>query len=229
MDNHTENSPAQQYPNAKVIGSDLSPIQPELYASPPFSHPQSNPCSVPANLTFEIDDMEDEWIWSNPFSYIHGRMMALAFHDPQAVFAKAFAALEPGGYFEMQEGLPLRSIDGSSTGTTLQKIVDLIVLAGSKKGADFNAAEKYKQMFEAVGFEDVKEAVFEWPLGTWAKSEYHKRIGAWFHRDMKMGMEGFAMMALTKILGMKKEEVDELVKGAKEDMDNKNIHSYQPL
>jgi len=44
-----------------------------------------------------------------------------------------------------------------------------------------------------------------------------------------MGMEGFAMMALTKILGMKKEEVDELVKGAKEDMDNKNIHSYQPL
>jgi hypothetical protein len=46
---------------------------------------------------------------------------------------------------------------------------------------------------------------------------------------MMMGMEGFATMALTRILGMKKEEVDELVVGAKEDMMNKDIHSYQPL
>jgi hypothetical protein len=173
--------------------------------------------------------MDDEWIWPNPFSYIHGRLMALAFGDPQAVFAKAFAALEPGGYFEMQEGIPLRSIDGSTTGTTLQKVYDLIITAGTKRGADLNAGERYKQMFEAVGFEDVKEVVFEWPIGTWAKSEYHKRIGAWFQRDMMMGIEGFATMALTRILGMEKETVDELVVGAKEDMMNRDIHSYQPL
>jgi hypothetical protein len=173
--------------------------------------------------------MDDEWLWPNPFSYVHGHLMALSFMDPQAVFAKAYAALEPGGYFEMQEGAPLRSIDGSTKGTTLQRIFDLIVEAAAKRGADLNSGERYKKMFEAVGFENVQEVVFEWPIGTWAKSEYHKRIGGWFQKDMTMGIEGFAMMALTKILGMKKEEVDEMIVGAKEDMNNKSIHGYQPL
>jgi SAM-dependent methyltransferase len=49
---------ADMYPTAAVIGTDLSPIQPRM---------------VPPNLTFEVDDCCDEWMYREPFDYIHVR------------------------------------------------------------------------------------------------------------------------------------------------------------
>lgn len=37
--------------------------------------------SVPPNLKFEIDDLEEDWTWSRPFSYIHSRVMTGAVND----------------------------------------------------------------------------------------------------------------------------------------------------
>ncbi|KAG6154980.1 hypothetical protein E4U51_008586, partial [Claviceps purpurea] len=50
---------ADQFPNASVIGTDLSPCQPQW---------------VPPNLCFEIDDATLDWTWSaNHFDFIHIR------------------------------------------------------------------------------------------------------------------------------------------------------------
>ena len=50
---------ADQYPSATVIGTDLSPIQPEW---------------VPPNCHFEIDDVSLDWTFpSNHFDFIHIR------------------------------------------------------------------------------------------------------------------------------------------------------------
>jgi hypothetical protein len=46
---------AIQHPGSEVIGTDLSPIQPEY---------------VPPNCRFEIDDIEDEWMFSTKFDYV---------------------------------------------------------------------------------------------------------------------------------------------------------------
>jgi hypothetical protein len=173
--------------------------------------------------------MDDSWNYPHQFSYIHGRLLALAFLNPLSVFHKVYATLEPGGYFEMQDGCSLRSIDSTVSGTTLEKLYNLIVLAAAKRGTNVDSAEKYKQMMPDVGFEDVVEQRFEWPIGTWAKGSHYKKIGAWFREDLSMGLEGFATVALTRVLGVKKEEVDELIKGAKEDIENQDIHRYQPL
>ncbi|KAF4345853.1 hypothetical protein FBEOM_180 [Fusarium beomiforme] len=35
----------------------------------------SNSSSVPPNVKFEIDDIDEEWTYSLPFDYIHSRMM----------------------------------------------------------------------------------------------------------------------------------------------------------
>jgi cyclopropane fatty-acyl-phospholipid synthase-like methyltransferase len=52
---------ADLYPEAKVIGVDLSPIQPEW---------------VPTNVKFEIDDIEDNWTWPpDHFDVIYSRFM----------------------------------------------------------------------------------------------------------------------------------------------------------
>lgn len=52
---------ADAFPNTAVIGTDLSPIQPDT--SPP-------------NLSFEIDDCCSEWVYpKNYFDYIHIRAL----------------------------------------------------------------------------------------------------------------------------------------------------------
>lgn len=177
-----------------------------------------------------MDDVDDDWLYTHSFDYIHGRLMVFGFSDPLAVFRKAFNALSPGGYFEMQDLCsPIRSFDNSLDGSAMVRCSNLLIEACQKRGIDLTVPKKYKEMMQSVGFVDVKEVVVEWPVGTWAKSEYHKRIGAWFKKDMEVGAEGIIMGIFTRLLGMSKEEVAVIVEDVKKDMNNKSIHAYEPL
>ena len=84
-------------------------------------------------------------------------------------------------------------------------------------------------MMEEVAFMDVKEVRLEWPLGTWAKSAYHKRIGARFQRDLSMAVEGIALGLFVRGLGMKREEADQLVNDLRKDVEDRRLHEYQAL
>lgn len=53
---------ADAHPAVQVIGTDLSPIQPS---------------SVPLNCSFIIENIEDEWLFREPFDYIHSRTLLL--------------------------------------------------------------------------------------------------------------------------------------------------------
>jgi hypothetical protein len=46
--------------------------------------------SVSPNLTFEIDDIEDEWTYSKPFDYIHSRFMTSCVADWTEFLTKCF-------------------------------------------------------------------------------------------------------------------------------------------
>lgn len=46
--------------------------------------------SVPPNLKFEIDDLEEDWTWSRPFSYIHSRVMTGAVNDWDVYLRKIY-------------------------------------------------------------------------------------------------------------------------------------------
>jgi hypothetical protein len=74
---------------------------------------------VPPNYRFEVDDVEDGWRYEHKFDHIHGRFLVLCFKDSAAVFKKAFDALSPGGYFEMQDSQTMTCIDSSGDGTQL--------------------------------------------------------------------------------------------------------------
>jgi hypothetical protein len=65
------------YPSARVIGNDLSPIQPGFVAP---------------NAEFVIEDFEEEWEYSeNKFDFIHGRTLTGAVKDWPGLFKKAHA------------------------------------------------------------------------------------------------------------------------------------------
>lgn len=104
---------ADQNPESDVLGTDLSPIQPEY---------------VPANCRFEVDDVEDEWIHSNKFDYIHGRYMCAFLSDFPKLFRNIYDNLAPGGWVEFMETLIyFQSQDGTLEGTALQRWNRLII------------------------------------------------------------------------------------------------------
>lgn len=156
--------------------------------------------------------------------------VAFALKSTQTLFQKAFASLIPGGYLEMQDPAPpIRAFDSTLDNSALLRAASLLLTATKKAGIDITAPQRYKTMMESAGFVDVKEVVVDWPIGTWAKGEYHKKIGAWFRRDMKVGVEGILMGLCTRVLGMRREEVLDLVGELKKEMGDPGMHAFQPL
>jgi hypothetical protein len=130
---------------------------------PPTQHfpNHTNIPSVPPNYHFEIDDVEDEWVYNYTFDFIHGRALFTCFVSPLRVFRSAYAQLNPGGYFEMQDPFfKAHSIDSTLAGTSFESWNSWIVASAAKMGRDWHCTLKYKAWFEEAGFVDVVEKVF---------------------------------------------------------------------
>ena len=68
---------AEEYPNARVYGWDLNPIQPTW---------------VPPNLEFILDDMEEDWSWEeSPYDFIHTADTILAIKDWDRLLGQVLA------------------------------------------------------------------------------------------------------------------------------------------
>ncbi|KAH7625167.1 S-adenosyl-L-methionine-dependent methyltransferase [Sordaria sp. MPI-SDFR-AT-0083] len=77
---------ADDFPNAEVIGTDITPIQPSW---------------VPPNVKFELEDCNQEWTWAdNTFDFINMRMLIGVVQDWHALFRQAYRTCKPGGYVE---------------------------------------------------------------------------------------------------------------------------------
>lgn len=67
---------ADAYPSAMVIGTDLSPIQ---------------PCFIPPNLKFELDDAQLEWTYGeNSFDFVHIRCLMGGIIDWAKLYSEVF-------------------------------------------------------------------------------------------------------------------------------------------
>ena len=75
---------------------------------------------------------------------------------------------------------------------------------------------------------DIVEESFQWPFNTWPKGKYYKTLGLSYNKDMQEGIEGMTMAVFTMAYGMK-EEVQEMIKLVRKDVDDKKIHAYLPM
>ncbi|KAF2246213.1 S-adenosyl-L-methionine-dependent methyltransferase [Trematosphaeria pertusa] len=179
---------AEQHPTARVIGTDLSPIQPSY---------------VPINCAFEIHDAEDAWNFSRPFDYIHGRALLSCFVSPRSILQKAYDALAPGGYLELQDGLfPFLFLDPQPpAGHPLRVFLDNALEASRRSGRAWDNAQHYRRWMVEIGFEAVEEKRFSWPCGPWAKGDRMKKLGAGFLEDLTHAVEPICMKLFVKVLG----------------------------
>jgi SAM-dependent methyltransferase len=206
---------ASNFPSADVIGIDLSPIQPAF---------------VPPNCRFEVDDAEDEWIYSHKFDYIHGRMLGSCFNSHVKVFESAFQFLRPGGWFEMQDfAFPFRCVDDTMKGTKFERWLESIQAGCRKLGKDLGRAPIYDQYMRDIGFVDVQQKLVAWPIGSWPKDDRMKMLGAWCKEDVLSGLQGWSMAILTRGLGMTSEEVEILLMETRQAINSKKLHCYIPM
>ncbi|KAH1415787.1 hypothetical protein KXX16_008907 [Aspergillus fumigatus] len=205
---------ADRHPSARVIGTDLSPIQPHL---------------VPPNVQFEVDDCCDEWTYSvNSFDFIHVRGLYGCIADWTLFYKEALRHLKPGAYLEQAEqSVVPKSEDGSTAGTVFEQWGEVSLQAGDAFGKTLRIIDEAKEMMIAAGFVDVVERRFKVPIGSWAKDPRLKELGLYNRLQWEEGIEGWTMMLLTKFLGWSREEVDLYLMEMRQALRNPKIHAYQ--
>jgi len=139
---------AEEFPEAMVIGTDLSPIQPAW---------------VPPNCTFYVDDAEAQWTFppEEHFDFIHGRQLAGGIAHWANFYNQVYRNLNPGGWLEMQEHAAWITSDDNSIQRApwTREWCEQMDVASIKFGKRLNVAHMHKQWLEEAGFEDVHEYV----------------------------------------------------------------------
>lgn len=207
---------ADRYPAAKVIGTDLSPVQP-VY--------------VPPNCHFYVDDATKDWNFDAPFDFIHGRMLVVGIKDWRALFQQCFNNLTPGGFVEFQDlKFPMRSDDGSARPDSPAIQWSTYMIEGATKlGIDLSALDKFPRWLSEVGFEDVRVEQYAWPIGQWPKDRHEKEKGLWMLQNIQEGVQGFSMGIFTRGLGWRSEEVEVFLSSVRRAFNDRKSHVYLPI
>ncbi|KAI5460977.1 S-adenosyl-L-methionine-dependent methyltransferase [Mariannaea sp. PMI_226] len=204
---------ADEHPETEVIGVDLSPTQPAF---------------VPPNVRFEIDDVDEEWTYSQPFDYIHSRMMNVSIKNWSEYLRKIFENLAPGGYAELQDvDIFLKSDDNTLTNDhALRKWCDFLAEAAQVHGTPFIDTNRLSHLMADVGFVDIEETPFKWPTNCWPKEKRYKELGEWSNVNTDNLLEGLSMALFTRCLGWTPEEVSLFLVDVRKDLNNPKIHAY---
>lgn len=181
---------AETFPEAEVVGTDLSPIQPTW---------------VPPNCIFEVDDVTLDWTFrKDSFDFIHSREMFGSIADWEEYFRQCYLHLKPGGYVEaLERGVKPVSDDGTVGPDHFWTLWGNTVLSvGETWGKGFNAWEIMKEKMEAAGFVDVVQVPMKWPIGPWMADRHMKELGMWNALRLDTGLEGYVMRLFTMTGGV---------------------------
>jgi hypothetical protein len=186
-----------EFPEAEVQGTDLSPIQPS---------------SVPENVRFFIDDAtEDDWaVPAAHFDYIHTRVLLGCFEDFREIIKKGFYYTKPGGHMESQEIMSTPYCDDGTMPS------DWPFLEWTKFGDDaameagrpMRIANKLKKWYIQAGFVDVQEKVFKLPMNPWPRDKHLKALGRMSEDNWHAGLGAFSMGHFSRVLNWSKTEIE---------------------
>ncbi|OAA58024.1 methyltransferase domain-containing protein [Niveomyces insectorum RCEF 264] len=211
---------ADQFPDAMVTGTDVSPIQPTW---------------VPPNVEFEIDDCTSDWTFAeNEFDFVHIRYMGGCIPDWYGFFRQAYNVLAPGGYLESHEGSPnVYSDDGTlPPDSAIAQWGPLFVTGGKLLGRSFTVVDDgtQRKAMEAAGFVDVAEKLVKVPSGSWPADPRLKEIGLYAQHAVESDVEGFILF-FTKVQQWSREQVEVYIAHLRKELRSlkHHVHYYQKL
>ncbi|KAH7124760.1 S-adenosyl-L-methionine-dependent methyltransferase [Dactylonectria macrodidyma] len=212
---------ADEHPECQVTGIDLSPIQ------PPF---------VPPNVSFYVDDLEDDWTFSTKFDFIFSRFMTGSIRNWPRYLKQCYEFLEPGGTLELVDIIyPLISDDGTLKEEHPARKWSVLLQEGFAAGGHpLTTALYYKDWLKDAGFVDVVEVKEKWPVNAWARNPKYKQVGMWVYENSMQVLEPLSLAIFTRPkgeggLGWSLEELQVLLAGVRKDFKNLGIHMYSPV
>ncbi|KAJ3953698.1 hypothetical protein N0V92_009832 [Colletotrichum tropicale] len=191
---------AEIFPNAEILGNDLSAIQPAW---------------CPPNVKFEIDDVESPWLYEHKFDFIFCRYINLKpggwveFQDYNIKFLTDDDTLNEE-HFASQWNKNLME-------------------ACNAAGRNPNPGYELEKWVKEAGFVDVVVRKFKLPMGTWPKDPYFKDLGLTNLIQYLDGLDGFSLRAFCDVLGWTKEEVMVLLAHVRKEMKSAKLHIYNDL
>ncbi|KAL7273883.1 hypothetical protein RUND412_003244 [Rhizina undulata] len=208
---------ADAHPQAQVIGTDLSPIQPSF---------------VPPNLIFEVDDAESVDAFeeeAGTFDFIHIRNLAASIKDWPALIKRAYGYLRPNGYLEIVEhDLHAQSDDDTfqPTCALYRYLQNLNTISTAQGCVGWNSLNKFKTWMTEAGFVDVDEDLHKVPWGPWPNDKKQKELGKMVRVISESGMEAHALALLTRTNEYDPEKAKELIMEAKLDLKDRGVHVW---
>ena len=194
---------ADEYSSAKVIGTDISAVQPTF---------------VPPNCIFQIDDAQLDWTFEpDSFDLIHLRYLYGAIDDWRKLFRQAYTHVGPGGWVESVDiDIETRSENPkvqNDTNHIFYKWYQLFFECGRKTGRTFEIARdgRQEQYMREAGFTNLVSKSWKVPIGGWPQDEKLKQIGFYNGAFIDQSLDGFAIFPVGEILGWSVDEVTALV------------------
>ncbi|KZL71206.1 methyltransferase domain-containing protein [Colletotrichum tofieldiae] len=207
---------ADVFPNAEILGNDLSAIQPSW---------------VPPNIKFEIDDVESPWVNESKYDFIFCRYMAASITDWPKLIQNIYDNLNPGGWVEFQDyDISFHSDDGSLTDKHhTDKWSKLLLQACEMAGRDPCPGPKLEGWVKSTGFTDVVHQQFKIPVGPWPKDPHYRDIGMTNLIQLLDGLEGFSLRTFCGIHGWTKEEVFVMLAHVRKELKTVGFHAYSAI
>ncbi|TDZ55007.1 putative methyltransferase tdiE [Colletotrichum trifolii] len=200
------------FPNAEVVGNDLSAIQPTW---------------VPPNVKFEIDDVESPWV-GQKYDYIMCRYMAASIGDWPKLVKNVYDHLNPGGWAEFQDmSVEYYSDDDSYKPEHATWDWNMTFVKTLKSiGRDPSPGPQLEGWVRGNGgFEQISHRKFKVPIGPWPKHQPYKDLGLLNLAQILEGLEGFTLKLFCGILGKSKEEVQVQLARVRNELKGNAFHS----
>ncbi|KAK4144152.1 Demethylmenaquinone methyltransferase [Dichotomopilus funicola] len=205
------------YPEAEIIGTDLSPIQPDF---------------VPPNVHFFVEDSSEDWFYPPEFDFIHTRVTIGCWSDmKKQILQRAFDHLRPGGWFESQEiPVGIDCDDGTLTDNYGWARWVREFRAGSRiANRQVDNGPQIKEWMCEIGFVDVHEVVIKIPMNGWPKNLRLKQLGMMWQRILLEGVSGFSLRTFNRSLNQTVEEIEVLLVDVRKSLLDRSVHAYHRL
>lgn len=206
---------ADEHPQAEIIATDISPIQPSW---------------VPPNLRFEVEDMEeDSWTFRDSFDFIHLRNMGGSFKDWDQIISECYKNTKPGGWIEVQDyDCEIHTSKGENLNARLDQTADNtpplayfceeVSRCSEKIGRPIRIIQNMKERLEKAGLINVECHKTIWPFGDWPKDKSLRELGLYCKQGVIDGIDGFGMQLLTRVAGYTQQEVIDFSKRVHKDV-----------
>ncbi|KAL6407368.1 hypothetical protein AUP68_10199 [Ilyonectria robusta] len=183
---------ADQFPSAKVIGTDLAPTQPSW---------------VPPNLEFQIDDCQLDWTFEpESFDFIHIRYLQGSIEDWNKLYGQLYRFLKPGGWFQhIEPDLQMLSDNPEivvGDDHIFSRWAQSFREVGEKIGRTFDFSDrKMETLAKDAGFTSVTFQNHKIPVGRWPRDRKIKELGTFVSLSFSQALDGFVKLPLMEILG----------------------------